>query len=218
MRKPSAIWERSQSGVKFLERAFIDLGWTAEQARRGFEKRFGEAGTAAALWAWWNHHAKQMDRRQAVGRAVQAAARDARKIEKKLGTDGAVPLRSMATLLGDMTMQVAFEVRGKLMAGASKTEREQAYKILKFVAMLADKTLKAAEAAGKEADRDLTSKRAQFDAAKTSLKDLPALKEIEQDDGLTTLEKIEKIRRRLFGPIADQVKTVAVAAPPEAET
>jgi hypothetical protein len=77
---------------------------------------------------------------------------------------------------------------------------QSAAKDVKAVMML---LLKAQDQSRKERELGLAMDKFQFDAAKACLAVLPELKVISQDKGLSEPEKVQQIRLKLFGVVAE---------------
>jgi len=146
------------------------------------EKEFHVITSVRALSEFWNRYcgAELIRRRsQAVTTADQIA-------EEAVRTPGRF---DAATI--DALKQKAFELA--ISPGANPKEIKNLFMLV----------LKARDQELDERQLTLARDRFEFDAAKAALEQLPALKKISSDRGLDRNQKLDAIRRRLFGEVPE---------------
>lgn len=191
-----AIWDSFDGSAAFLEQGFLEQGWTYDRALQEFSARFGPAGSRSALAKWWSARSAAMSRDELLQRVIASASASSAAIESKLAASGEPALRAIAALCGDIVLNLGVKIRLAL-AGGPAANADEITHSLKLVDVLAEKALRAAEAAGKQQDRDLNLRKyeqqladakaaqerikAECDAAKAGVIDQTTIERIERE-------------------------------------
>jgi hypothetical protein len=155
MRPVKTFWEQFDGSASFLERGFIEEGWTFKTAAAQFKRRYGQAAGLGSLRDWWGKRINAMGREEFLRRAAEGAARTAAILEARLRASGAPDLQTLAALLGDMVLNLGTALRLNMASGSFDPGSESIQKALKLLTALADRALKAGQAADRRQEHVL---------------------------------------------------------------
>jgi len=169
---------------------------TLVAARSRLSSEFGCSVSLNALSKWW-HRQQQARMQDRLLSDIASGAKFNRQLEQQLDANPPPEDRTLMQLIKTLIAQLAVQ-------GAADTDT------MKMVATFTSLVLDERKAVGsyklkeqglnlRERQIQLDREKFEFDAAKACLKELPELKTIASNGKLTQAEKIDAIRRKLFG-------------------
>lgn len=137
---------------------------------------------------WWaDRRGQQLQARLLT--QITTGARQCRDVEASFGQNPAPALETIIKLHRVLALQLATaSATDPAMIDAAERATKMALEFAKLEA--------------KRSEVQLATDKFQFDAATACLKLLPELKAVAADNGLTEPEKVQEIRRKLFGVVA----------------
>ena len=192
------FWERFDGSAAFLEHGFIEEAWTFKTALAQFKKRYGQAASRGSLREWWVGQINGMGRSEFLRRTAESAARFSAALEARLRASGAPDLQALAAVLGDIVLNLGTAIRLNMASGSFDPSSETNQNLLKLLNGLADRALKAGQAADQRQEHILKLRELEQKLASSAPPPGQAgSSDAEDSDRVISQETLEKIEREL---------------------